>query len=93
MPTHSLVKQYLTQFYNVNVARYIKQKKYKQLKQIYLKLINISKTAVNYQNLAIIMFNYLDEKKQSVYYFKQAIKLNPNLPQVNNIKNIIKRYQ
>lgn len=93
MKNHSLVRQFLPKIYQQKIAGLIKNKKYFDAKKTYLKLLKIEKTAINYQNLAIIMFNYLNEKKQSVVFFKQALKLNPKLAQATNIKNIIKRFQ
>jgi tetratricopeptide (TPR) repeat protein len=93
MSKHQLVTQYLKNIYIQDISKLINKKQYFKAKEVYLKLLKIEKTALNYQNIAIIMFNNLKQKKESVVFFKKALELNPNLPQAQNIKKIISHFK
>jgi O-antigen ligase len=92
MSKHKLVTQYLKNIYLHDISQFIKNKQYLKAKETYLKLLKIETTGINYQNIAIIMFNNLNQKKESVMFFKKALELNPNLPQAQTIKNIINHF-
>ncbi len=91
--THSIVKHWLPVFYAQQASEQIARQDYVSLEQVYKKWINIAPTAVNYQNLAVILYNSLGRQKEGVKYFKKALSLDPDLPQADRIRELIRHYE
>jgi len=66
---------------------------YEYVSFVYHDLIDSKPTSENYATLASIEYYYLDHKEKGVNYYKEAIKINPNMPKNNEIMEMIKKYE
>ncbi|WP_300461124.1 O-antigen ligase family protein [Desulfobacula sp.] len=75
--------------YNMGLCQvYLKQ--YEQAARILERTVAINPAWPNAQlNLAILYYQYLNKKKQSVLHFKKALEQNPNVQNRDQIKKII----
>lgn len=96
MPKHKVVKKYLPAIYNNVAAQYLKakDKDYKKIKEIFLKILNINENDANtHKNLAVILWNFLNDRSLSVKHFKKALSIDPNIKQAAEIEKVIKAWE
>ncbi len=75
--------------YNMGLCQFY-LKRYRQAEQSLAKTIRIKPDWADAQlNLAILYYQYLNKKQQSVPYFKKALELNPNIKNKKQIKKVI----
>lgn len=93
MKTHSLAQHWLPVLYAQKSKEQLARQDHSSLEQTYRKWINIAPTASNYQNLAVILYNHLDRRQEGIEHFKKALHLDPDLPQADRIKALIRRHE
>lgn len=66
---------------------------YKYVSYVYHDLINKKPTSKNFATLASIEYYYLDNKDIGINYYKEALKINPDMPKNESVREMIENYE
>ena len=76
-------------FFNIGIVA-LQKKAYNEAKDAFQKAIDLKPDwAMAYKNLGVVLYQYLDQKKEGVYYFKEALKRDPFIKDYAQMQNII----
>ncbi|CAN2042670.1 putative inorganic carbon (hco3(-)) transporter [Candidatus Magnetomoraceae bacterium gMMP-15] len=79
-------------YFNIGVAS-LNKKSYKESAQAFQKTIDLNpRWAMAQKNMGMVLFEYLKKPKESVKYFKEALKLDPKIKDYENMEKIVKAY-